>query len=278
MIGCSEYELTEKMDAELGTEEPPIEVPPVDTAVEDVEPPVAVCEVTPVEVSPPFMPAVFDGSGSHDPSGGEIVMYLWELIEVPEGSEAVLPYASGIQISDFLADLAGDYVAQLTVTNELGASDTCQATLSSIPAQNLWVEMFWAADGDDMDLHLIAPNGTLESPDTDCYYVTCTSSSWSSGLDWGQIGVSEDDPNLDIDDISGVGPENINILSPQSSGEYTIVVHDYPGSAYEAENEVTVNVYLNGSLAWSNTKLISGEDSYTNFAKINWGTQTISPL
>jgi hypothetical protein len=281
MISCSEYELSEKLDTELGTEtDVDVEdegTPVGDTATQDPvdeNAPVAVCEVAPIVVTPPFTSAVFDGSGSYDPNDEEIVMYLWELVEVPEGSAALLPYESGIQISDFYADLAGDYVAQLTVTNASGLSDACQTTLEAIPAQNLWVEMFWVETGDDMDLHLLAPNGTLEDSQTDCYFSTCT----FGGLDWGQQGVTQDDPNLDIDDISGVGPENINIFSPETSGEYTIIVHDYPGSVYDPANEVTVNVYLNGTIVWTDTRTITGEDSYTYFAKINWANQTVNSL
>jgi len=47
------------------------------------------------------------------------------------------------------------------------------------------------------------------------------------------------------------------------------VVHDYPGSVYSAANAVTVNVYLDGALQWTDTRMISGEDSHTYFASIN---------
>tara|TARA_R110001606_G_scaffold45770_4_gene118394 strand:- start:30211 stop:31005 length:795 start_codon:yes stop_codon:yes gene_type:complete len=234
-------------------------------------PPTAVCSVAPNPVTPPFTSATFDGSNSYDSSGNTIVSYLWQLVERPEGSAALLPFDSGIYIPDFYADLAGSYVGQLTIANELGLSDTCQVILQAIPAQNLWIEMFWQYPGDDMDLHLLAPGGTLES-NSDCYYANCA---WAS-LDWGTIGVTEDNPKLDIDDISGVGPENINIHSPQTDGIYTVYVHDYPGSIYAGSNNVTINIYLNGSLVWSATKPISIEDSYTPFASIDWSTQTVT--
>lgn len=287
-ISCSEYSLEASKDTELGDDEEEIdneEIVSTDTAEPDPsEPdeavnedaPVADCSVAPNPVTPPFTAATWDGSASYDPNGEPLVMYYWELVEQPEGSAAALPFGSGIQVPGFYADLAGDYVGQLTVTNQSGLTDTCQAVLEAIPSQNLWVEMFWQYSGDDMDLHLLAPGGSLET-DSDCYYGNCVSGGWFP-LDWGQQGVTADDPNLDLDDISAIGPENTNIESPQTSGEYTVVVHDYPGSVYEGANEVTINIYLAGSLIWSKTKTISGEDSYTDFATINWGTQTVTDL
>ena len=285
LTACSDYNLSEKKDIneipdEPTPEEDTVDTPNViDTSTEETDSsqdnetaPTAVCSVAPNPVTPPFTPATFDGSQSYTASGNTIVSYLWQLVEQPEGSAVSLPFDSGVYIPDFYADLAGSYVGQLTIVNELGLSDTCQVVLEAIPAQSLWVEMFWQHSGDDMDLHLLAPSGILET-NSDCYYANCA---WAS-LDWGLIGVAEDNPKLDIDDISGIGPENINIYAPQTDGVYTVYVHDYPGSVYSSPNEVTVNIYLNGSLVWTGTKPISIEGSYTPFALIDWATQTVTP-
>jgi hypothetical protein len=284
LAACSEYELTDKLSIEDGkdTEEIIIDTGStavnVDTSDSSEQPieesaPVAVCSVAPNPVTPPFTPATFDGSGSYDPAGGLIVSYMWSLAVSPEGSSALLPYSSGIYITGFYPDLAGEYIGELTVTNDSGYSDTCQAVLGAIPAQSLWVEMFWQYPGDDMDLHLLAPGGILET-NTDCYYANC---SWV-GLDWGILGVTEDNPKLDIDDIPGTGPENINIYAPQTAGVYTVYVHDYPGSVYSGTNDVTINIYLNGSLVWTDTRPILIEDSYTPFASIDWTSMSVTPL
>jgi len=289
LTACSEYQLSEKKDLDDNIDESIDENiadtanttnTPIDTGIEetgesqiDESVPIAVCSVAPNPVTPPFTPATFDGSNSYDDSGNTIVSYYWELVAQPEGSAASLPFNSGIYISDFYADLAGEYVGELTVTNNLGLTDSCRVSLEAIPAQSLWVEMFWQYPGDDMDLHLLAPGGVLET-NSDCYYANC---SWV-GLDWGIFGVTEDNPKLDIDDIPGTGPENINIYAPQTDGVYTVYVHDYPGSVYSGTNEVTINVYLNGLLVWSDTRPISIENSYTPFALIDWSTQTVSTL
>ena len=88
------------------------------------------------------------------------------------------------------------------------------------------------------------------------------------------LGDSSDDPSLDLDDIDGLGPENINIYNPQANGTYTVFVHDYTGSAPSdtlGPNNVTINVYLNGTQAWSGTKAISDDGSVTPFCEINSG-------
>jgi hypothetical protein len=233
--------------------------------------PVAVCEVSPNPVEPPFETATWDGSASYDPEGHDIVDYSWALISAPSGSSVRMPPGTDARRGDFTPDFAGDYIGQLVVTTDDGRrSEPCQVTLESIPAEDLWVEMFWQYSGDDMDLHLLAPGGSIETS-TDCYYANCT-----RGLSWGAAG-TPDDPFLDLDDISGTGPENINIAAPYS-GTYTVLVHGYPGSYYSGANNVTVRVYINGSKLYDQTKSISGDDTYTNFASIDWSTGTVTPL
>jgi len=286
-ISCSEYSLDEKINDNLGNDTSAVDDVVTDTSVPtdtdttdtpdepvDENAPVAVCSVRPNPVTPPFEAATFDGSASYDPSGNPLSSYYWELIDIPEGSAAYLPFNSALMIPNFYADLAGDYTARLTVTNSQGLSDTCEVTLESLPVQSLWVEMFWQYQ-DDMDLHLLAPGGSLLS-DQDCYYANCT---WG-GLDWGQLGNTSDDPSLDLDDIPGTGPENINIYTPQSNGVYTVYVHDYSGSTTDTSgpNNVTVNVYLNGSKVWSTTKAISGDGNYVPFCTIDWAAQAVYPL
>jgi hypothetical protein len=294
LCACSEYSVDsiEKTNEaaddsgidpeEIGTADPstePAEEPEPEAPIEEGQPPNAVCTVSPNPVSPPFEEATFDGSASTDPNGGTLSHY-WELISTPEGtaySSFDSTYANTSMVPNFMPDVAGEYLGRLTVTNEEGLADTCDALLQAIPSQNLWVELFWVGPNDDLDLHLIAPGANWSSAittDQDCYYGNCV---WSA-LDWGQYGYAGDDPILDLDDIPGVGPENINISDPQSDGAYTVVIHDYPGSVYSGVNDATVNIYLDGALVWSVTRGISVEDSYTPIATIDWATRSISGL
>ncbi|MBN2800023.1 MAG: hypothetical protein JXX28_12840 [Deltaproteobacteria bacterium] len=255
--------------------EPEHETIPLDTAAPAAGP-VAVCSVDNDRVRPIHENTVFRGNESYDADGLEIVGWEWRLVESPSGSVAQIGAgvgAAGAALSDrtFTADMAGTYVAELTVMNEqFVMSEPCTVAIDAIPDGDLWVEMYWDATGEDMDLHLLRENAGYVSAG-DCYYANCV-----GGLEWDQPG-SADNPSLDLDDIPGMGPENINMSMP-SSDYYTVVVHDYPGSSRTAATNVTVKVFLGGALMFEDTRSISGEDSYNHFARIDWLTQTVTPL
>jgi hypothetical protein len=234
-------------------------------------PPEAICSVNPEEVAPLYESATWYGDQSTS-SSSPISEYEWSLIEKPQGSEAYIPNG-GANRPNFVPDLAGTYVAQLVVHNEDGlASEPCLATLEAVPGQTLWIELSWEHSNDDMDLHLLRPGAGLNGSG-DCYYANCV----NGGLDWGVPGDPIDDPSLDLDDIPGTGPENINIYEPES-GVFDVYVHDYPGSVYTSANDVHVRIFLSGVLAWEGTKTISGEDSFVRFAQVDWPSGTVTPF
>lgn len=236
--------------------------------------PIADCYVDPAQIQPNSgQEATWYGIDSYDPSGAAITSYNWTLVSKPAGSQVSMPPGTSANRSRFSPDLAGDYVGQLIVTNEFGVnSEPCQTTLVGVPGQDLWVQMSWTQSGDDMDLHMVYNNGGYNTTN-DCYYSNCQ----SSPPDWGVIGDPSDDPSLDQDDVGGTGPENITMASP-SSGTYTVVVHDFPGSSYTPGNSVTVVIFLGGVQVWSDTRTISGEDTFTPFAEISYPSATVTPL
>lgn len=223
--------------------------------------PVAVCDVSPGTIAP-LDGATWEASASYDPDGRALISYEWTVVDRPAGSEA--RFASGTDVT-FVPDLAGTYVAELVVTNDAGVrSEPCTATLDVTPTDQLWIEMYWSQSGDDMDLHLLAPEGELVT-NGDCYYGTCT----YGRLDWGVRGDDTDDPVMDLDDIPGTGPEAITLPVP-GAGEFIVYVHDYPGSVYIGRNDVTLNVYVHGVLAWTETRDVDEEDLYEPFVAITF--------
>jgi len=236
----------------------------------EVDGPVAVCEVSPNPVQPPFEEAAWDGSASH--GDAEIVEYTWTLQSKPTGSTTTMP-SGGARRGGFVPDLAGEYVGRLKIFDANGETDSCTVTLESVPVQNLWIEMYWTEANDDMDLHLLRPGGVLETGG-DCYFDNCV-----GGLEWGQNG-RDDNPSLDLDDIDFTGPENINITEP-FAGKYTVIVHDYVGSTwpdFTGQNRVTVNIYIDGAVEWTDTRTITGNGKYEYFAEIDWSTGTVTGL
>jgi hypothetical protein len=235
------------------------------------EGPVAICSVDPT-TSVPFETLHWYGDQSFDTNGHPITDYQWSIDAFPAGSAATLVGTGPVRTTE--VDLAGDYTAQLVVVNDLGqVSDPCTATATITPTEDLWIEMYWTHAGDDFDLHLLAPDGSPRT-ESDCYYINCDE---GATLDWGVEGYDGDDPSLDLDDIAGTGPENINIADP-ADGIYTVLVHDYPISAYQGANPVTVKIYIDGVLEATLTEAISGENYEWYVCEIDWASRTITPL
>jgi hypothetical protein len=234
----------------------------------DVEPegPVAVCYADPDEVQALTEATLLTGSDSYDPAGGRL-SYRWSQVFAPDGSVVVF---SGTTSADpsFTTDVAGDYRFSLVVTDEEGdSSEACTANLEATVSQNLWVEVSWSLAGDDMDLHLVEEGGTLLG-EGDCYYA-------DTNPDWGVPNDSSDDPYLVLDDLTGVGPE-ITWIEDPANGTYEVWVVDYDGSVVSSPNDVTVNIYAGGALAWSDTRSISGEGEQTLFAEVTFPSGNVT--
>ena len=78
-----------------------------------------------------------DGSGSTNPSGIGTLTYSWVFSSRPPGTRAVLQNSTGVNPT-FVADVVGNYVLRLTVSNGVG-TDTASVTVSttsSLPVAN----------------------------------------------------------------------------------------------------------------------------------------------
>ncbi|MEL6180406.1 MAG: hypothetical protein AAFS10_15715, partial [Myxococcota bacterium] len=82
--------------------------------------------------------------------------------------------------------------------------------------------------------------GSWESGD-DCHWRNCG----GSGLSWG-AGGTQDDPRLDVDDVDGYGPENINIDEPEDA-TYRIGVHYWDDDTF-GDSTVVLRIYCNAQL------------------------------
>jgi len=160
----------------------------------------------------------------------EPVAWLWTLTDMPAGSSAAPPEPPDGAAVTFTPDLAGLYTITLSILFASGRSETCVVTVTAVSGRGLRGEMFWnppedPADTSDVDLHLLHPDAPAWFHYTgDCFYQNCDSR--RAVLDWDGPGPG-DDPRLDLDDVDGFGPENINITEPLPWHPYAVGVHYY---------------------------------------------------
>jgi hypothetical protein len=115
------------------------------------------------------------------------------------------------------------------------------------PSEGLRVEIYWnppenPTDPTDVDLHLLHPDSPAWFDDRgDCYYANCNASS-AMVLDWDVPSYPPDNPRLDIDDVQGYGPENINIDEPVEGHVYTVGVHYFSDDDW-GDSLVHVKIY-----------------------------------
>ena len=178
---------------------------------------------------------------------GVIVAWHWQLLQQPIGSSAAQPLPTNTQTATFTPDVAGEYPLRLTVTDDDGLQGSCDVLLRAIPNENLRVELYWNPpenpnDLSDVDLHLLHPAAPAWfDMQLDCYYANCSAAA-GMVLDWDVPGYVYDNPQLDLDDVDGFGPENINIVAPTVGEAYTIGVHYYDAQGY-GPAEAYIKVY-----------------------------------
>ncbi|HJN74466.1 MAG TPA: choice-of-anchor D domain-containing protein [Myxococcota bacterium] len=229
----------------------------------DFDYPVAVID-GPDSVDPPETIGL-DGSDSYDPGGWEITDYEWSLVVTPTGSGGKLQDTVG-DATEAYFDIAGRYEVQLVVENELGVvSAPAKYSIDAVPTDAIHVEMIWDAAAADVDLHMLESEDAslFERPGDVCY---CNPSP-----SWGSSG-TEDDPTLDLDDIGGYGPENINIQTP-ADGDYPVRVHYFDHNG-DGALTATVRFYLDGELFEEDSMVLSRNEVW-NAGIIHWPAATV---
>lgn len=207
----------------------------------------------------PLTTVTLDGTASYDPEGLAITAYAWTIVSVPQGSTIanVQGQTSSNPTPNLWLDIAGEYVFELTVQNELGAWDSTpdRVVVVAEPSDDFYVQLTWDAVV-DLDLHLAKAGSDIFSPG-DCNYCNMTPN-WFSG----NPGAN---PSLDWDVISeGFGPETITITKP-ADGTYKVGVHYYgQGGAASCTGpcpptKATVRVYINGVLKETFERTIDGQ-------------------
>ena len=226
----------------------------------------------------PLQVLVLDGSASFDPSGDQIVEYIWEIVEAPErainGIRAFSGDPENPAMAEYFLPLAGRYRICLSVVDDTGLEclDTQQCvTVVAIPEEAIAIELTWDnptdpdqtdSEGSDVDLHFVKMPAPWFDPVYDAYYAN-EEPIWNP-----------ENPSLDIDDTDGVGPETVQLDNPDDCQWYAIGAHYFReqwGTAWP-----TVRIFINGRLVDEivNQPLFSTDD-FWDIARVHWPSGTV---
>jgi len=141
----------------------------------------------------------------------------------------------------------------------------------------LHVQLEWDADNSDVDLHLIRPGGDFFQAPGDCYF-------GNSAPDWFVPNDFHDDPFLDVDNVRGFGPENINVETP-GNGVYTVVIHYYrdsydigEGFGDSTETDATTRIFVRGQMVFEQTRHLIDTGDTWDVAEIDWPAGDVREL
>ncbi|MDY0062664.1 MAG: choice-of-anchor D domain-containing protein [Myxococcota bacterium] len=231
--------------------------------------------------APPLATLELSGAGSHDPDGDALV-HRWSVRTRPGGSTAALTPHEAVASPTFFLDLAGEYVFELEVVDQRGLPScrVAQVFVLCRPRSAIHVQLVWDtpadpdqtdtgyAAGSDLDLHLLHPLGDWFDRPADCYYA-------NPAPDWGRPGQAAGDPTLDIDDLDGAGPENINLDEPERGRLYRVGVHYFADHGYGV-SFATVRVFLDGLLAAELLhRRLPTTDAFWDVGVVDWGSRTV---
>ncbi len=166
----------------------------------------------------------------------------WEVLSRPAGAGTEGRFTTpDACTTTFSSVIVGTYSVRVTVTDAMGRSVTC-ITAITLTGRGLRVELTWSTPG-DVDLHLLnaAAMGWFSSPG-DCHYANRRPL-------WDATPTSS--PELDVDNTSANGPENIRIDSPIAGSVYRIGVHAF--SRVDGGSEATLRIYCGSTTTVTRT-------------------------
>lgn len=195
----------------------------------------------------------------------------WD-VECPLGSACAGPANPNACDTTAYLDVSGDYTVTLTFVDEGGVEHTC-TWIVHVRGSGLRVELSWeGSDDDDVDVHLHREANTGWFEADDCFYANCSETWGGYTIDWGYPETDVADcpvpppgsgwdfvargscpnPRLDIDDIEGFGPENVNLDNPAPFDEFRVMVHYYDGGGGifggGGTADATVRIFCGGVL------------------------------
>lgn len=215
--------------------------------------------------------------------------YAWSLVRRPQDSAA--RYTNGPEAMDqeLFLDLAGEYVLELEVWDNEGVKscNTARVTVQAVADEDIHVQLVWDtpndpnqndSSGSDVDLHLLHSNGTWNRSPWDCFWQNLIPD-WATDRPNGVDSFDcerdpdregcHDDPSLDIDDVDGWGPENINLNNPELNETYNVGVHYFSDHGY-GMSLATVRIYIGGVLRAEYPRQQLFDQEFWHVADVTW--------
>lgn len=139
---------------------------------------------------------------------------------------------------------------------------TALAAAPELEDVGLHIRVSWDTDLTDVDTHVLAPNGQMWSCNGDCYFS-------NPNPNWGDPNRWEDDPFLDVDDVDGFGPENVNIQEP-ANGTYRVVIHYWDTHGGNPPNTTVEVLSFNRPVASYGPVRLDDVDDNWDVVDIDW--------
>ena len=232
----------------------------------------------------PNTEVILDGTGSSDPNGQQL-SYQWSITSRPDGSSASITDPTS-SMPTLLADVSGVFQVCLTVANEeqCTSQESCM-NITVAPLADLHIELVWRLDADpvmepiDLDLHYRTPTGSWfsgidglpcrdQDKNADSVWWCVPNPDWGGGADGDEPdGIEDNDPVLDVDNLVGDGPENINQELLFDGDGFRVGVHNFRDHGHGPE-EARVRIYINGQLEFEAFETIECMD-FWEVAEIN---------
>lgn len=217
----------------------------------------------------PLVQVILDGSGSTDPDGDLPLSYSWNLVRKPEGSSSELVSTEQVQTS-FTPDLVGVYEAELYVTDSTGLRSLLpdRTSITALPSERLLVELVWDSPIADLDLHFLAPGGSMGGF-LDCHWA-------NPSPDWGAVDDTSDNPELLRDDLAGFGPETLAYQEPMD-GEYSLAVDYFAAHtpSGKEDTKATLRIFVDGFLVAEISHDLTQQGQTWQAASILWPEGTV---
>ncbi|MCA9527354.1 MAG: choice-of-anchor D domain-containing protein, partial [Myxococcales bacterium] len=134
----------------------------------------------------------------------------------------------------------------------------------------LHIRVSWDTDLTDVDTHVLGPGGQAWTCAGDCYFS-------NPNPDWGQQGRFEDDPFLDLDDVDGFGPENVNIAAP-ANGTYRVIAQYWDSHGGNDPNVTVEILSFNNVVARYGPVRLRASDDEWDVVDIDWPGLVLRPL